>query len=157
MSAQRQINDAWRRHAETELRRSGFRAGAARLRVVEALAERECCISATALADELREADEAVGIASVYRALELLARLGLVRRLEVGDGSARYEPALPGGEHHHHVVCDRCGRVEQFSDDALESAIDRVADELTFRIAAHDVVLHGTCPICRPAAGSPAP
>jgi Fur family ferric uptake transcriptional regulator len=142
----------WREHAEGVLRRSGHRSGAARLRVVEALAERDCCISAAALADELRAADEAVGIASVYRALELLVRLGLVRRLEVGDGTARYEAAQPGGEHHHHVVCDDCGRVEQFSDDRLEQAIDGVAGRLAFRIDAHDVVLRGTCPRCRPAA-----
>lgn len=140
----------WRAHAEQVLRRSGYRSGAARIRVVEALAERDCCISAAALADHLRASDEAVGIASVYRALELMVRLGLVRRLEVGDGTARYEAAQPGGEHHHHVVCDDCGRVEQFSDDTLERAIDGVAGRLAFRIDAHDVVLRGTCPRCRP-------
>ena len=70
-----------------------------------------------------------VGIASVYRALDLLARLGLVRRLDVGSASG-YEPALPGGDHHHHVVCDRCGKVSSFEDPALEEAIDRLSRRL---------------------------
>ena len=67
-----------------------------------------------------------MGIASIYRALDLLARLGLVRRLDVGSASG-YEPALPGGHHHHHVVCDRCGKVSSFEDPALEEAIDRLS------------------------------
>ena len=90
-----------------------------------------------------------VGIASVYRALEVLDRLDLVHRLDVGDGTARYEAAHPGGEHHHHVVCDRCGRVAQFADDGLEQAIATLSQRLEFAIDQHDVVLRGTCPTCR--------
>ena len=115
----------WSTHAHATLEREGFRAGAARTRVVDALARQDCCATAQQIADELRDDDARVGIASVYRALEVLDRLGLVHRLDVGDGTARYEAAHPGGEHHHHVVCDRCGRVAQFSDDGLEQAIAR--------------------------------
>ena len=79
----------------------------------------------------------------------MLDRLGLVHRLDVGDGTARYEAAHPGGEHHHHVVCDRCGRVAQFSDDGLEQAIATLSQRLEFAIDQHDVVLRGTCPNCR--------
>ena len=140
---------AWRAHALATLEREGFRAGAARTRVVDALARQDCCATAQEIADELRAGDTAVGIASVYRALEVLDRLGLVHRLDVGDGTARYEAAHPGGEHHHHVVCDRCGRVEQFSDDGLEQAIATLSSRLDFAIDQHDVVLRGTCPGCR--------
>ena len=62
---------------------------------------------------------------------------------------ARYEPAHPSGEHHHHVVCDSCGTVEPFEDAALERAIHRLSDKVSFDVAAHDVTLHGTCPACR--------
>jgi hypothetical protein len=68
---------------------------------------------------------------------------------EMGHGTARYEAAHPGGEHHHHVVCDRCGRVAQFSDDGLEQAIATLSERLEFAIDQHDVVLRGTCPNCR--------
>jgi Fur family ferric uptake transcriptional regulator len=139
----------WRAHALATLEREGFRAGAARSRVVEALSRQDCCATAQEIADDLRAGDVRVGIASVYRALELLDRLGLVHRLDVGDGTARYEAALPGGEHHHHVVCDQCGRVAQFADDGLEQAIATLSQRLEFAIDEHDVVLRGTCPGCR--------
>jgi len=139
----------WGEHALATLEREGFRAGAARTRVVDALARQNCCATAQEIADELRDEQGRVGIASVYRALEVLDRLGLVHRLDVGDGTARYEAAHPGGEHHHHVVCNRCGRVAQFADDRLEQAIATLSQRLEFTIDQHDVVLRGTCPNCR--------
>jgi Fur family ferric uptake transcriptional regulator len=138
----------WSEHALATLEREGFRAGAARTRVVDALARQNCCATAQEIADELRDEQGRVGIASVYRALEVLDRLGLVHRLDVGDGTARYEAAHPGGEHHHHVVCNRCGRVAQFADDRLEQAIATLSQRLEFTIDQHDVVLRGTCPNC---------
>jgi Fur family transcriptional regulator, ferric uptake regulator len=138
----------WSEHALATLEREGFRAGAARTRVVDALARQNCCATAQEIADELRDDRGRVGIASVYRALEVLDRLGLVHRLDVGDGTARYEAAQPGGEHHHHVVCNRCGRVAQFADEPLEQAIATLSQRLEFTIDQHDVVLRGTCPNC---------
>jgi Fur family ferric uptake transcriptional regulator len=139
----------WSEHALATLEREGFRAGAARTRVVDALARQNCCATAQEIADELRDEQGRVGIASVYRALEVLDRLGLVHRLDVGDGTARYEAAHPGGEHHHHVVCNHCGRVAQFADDGLEQAIATLSQRLDFAIDQHDVVLRGSCPNCR--------
>lgn len=92
-----------------------------------------------------------VGIASVYRALEGLDELGLAQRVDLGDGIARYERSDPRGEHHHHLVCDDCGKVEPFEDPGLEEAIERVAGGRGYEVAAHDVVLRGACSDCRPA------
>ena len=62
--------------------------------------------------------------------LELLAEHGLLERVEVGDGQARYEPA-PGGEHHHHhLVCEGCGGLVAFDDPDLERAIERLSRRL---------------------------
>jgi Fur family ferric uptake transcriptional regulator len=72
-----------------------------------------------------------------------------VGRLETGQGIARYEPLLPSGEHHHHLVCDRCGRVIPFDDPDLEATMERVARRVRFEVAEHDVVLHGACGSCR--------
>jgi Fur family ferric uptake transcriptional regulator len=116
--------------------------------VVELLAEQDCCISAQELAERLRAEGRGTGVASVYRALDLLSSEGLVQRVEVGDGSARFEPVVPGGEHHHHVVCDRCGRLTPFSDEALERAIHRVASRVSHRVRAHDVLIRGECAGC---------
>src|SRR3954452_17917137 len=128
----------WAQHTRSELSRAGHRAGSARLAVVDLLAAQECCLSAREIADELRDR---VGIASVYRALEVLDDLGLVQRLDAGEGVVRYEPAPPSGEHHHHVVCDRCGRVTAFEDEALERAIHSLSDRLDHAVEGHDVVL----------------
>ena len=130
------------------LRQTGHRSAAAREQVLDALAERDCCATAQDLADDVQRSGSRVGTASVYRALELLVRLGLVRRLEMGHGTARYEAAHPDGEHHHHLVCDRCGKVTQFEDAALEAAIDEAAARLDYQVGAHDVVLRGACPDC---------
>ena len=138
----------WAEHARSELRRGGHRSGGARTAVLEEIARQDCCLTAQEIFDALRAGGRDAGIASVYRALDLLTRMGLVRRVEVAD-AAGYEPALPSGEHHHHVVCDRCGKVSSFEDDDLERAIDRVAGRLEFDVGRHDVVLRGACEDCR--------
>ncbi len=138
---------AWEEHAQRELTRSGHRAGGAREQVLGLLSRQRCCLSAQEIHDRLREADRAVGLASVYRALEVLARLGLVRRIDV-DGTASYEPASPSGEHHHHAICDRCGKLAAFEDPQIERLIDGVAERLGFEIEGHEVVLRGACPDC---------
>ncbi len=138
----------WGDHTRAELKRAGLRAGGARSAVVGFLAEQECCVSAQELFDGLRAAGSAVSISSVYRSLEQLAELELVYRVDLG-GVSRFEPALPGGEHHHHLVCDGCGAVEIFADPELESAIERVADEHGFALGAHEVALRGSCKACR--------
>jgi Fur family ferric uptake transcriptional regulator len=67
---------------------------------------------------------------------------------DAGDGIARYEPATADGDHHHHLVCRDCGKVEAFSDSRLERAIDRVADGLGYSVEEHEVVLVGACSDC---------
>jgi len=116
--------------------------------VLDVIAGQDCCLTAQEIFDDLRAAGRDAGIASVYRALELLTRMGLVRRVELAEAAA-YEPALPGGEHHHHVVCDRCGKVSPFEDEALERAIDRLTGRLEYDVGGHDVVLRGACRDCR--------
>jgi Fur family ferric uptake transcriptional regulator len=139
---------AWAEHATAELRSAGHRSGGARAAVIDLVAAQDCCLTAQEVFDGLRADGRVVGIASVYRALDLLARLGLVRRVDMGAASG-YEPALPGGHHHHHVVCDRCGKVSAFEDPALERAIERLAARLKHSVAEHEVVLRGDCPDCR--------
>jgi Fur family ferric uptake transcriptional regulator len=141
---------AWADHARVTLRDRGVRPGGARSAVIDLLGGQSCCLSAQEIWEKLRRRASAPSLASVYRAVELLHELGLVQRIEVGGGVARYEPALPGGDHHHHVVCDRCGRIAPFSDDRLEEAITALADRLRHRVSAHEVVIRGSCPRCAP-------
>lgn len=138
-------------HAHATLERDGYRLSTPRSAVVETLADLGCSVTAKEIADRLRERGEDVGVASIYRTLELLDRLRLARRVDAAEGVARYEPIDPSGEHHHHLVCQRCGEVRAFEDHELERAIERLSDRVDYAIDAHDVTLRGACPDCRAA------
>lgn len=143
--------EQWTDTALARLRASSGRSGGARRVVVEFLGRQDCCLSAQEIHDAVRGEGGRIGIASVYRALEGLDELGLAQRVDLGDGVSRYERSDPRGEHHHHLVCDSCGKVEPFEDRAIEDAIERVAGGRGYEVAAHDVVLRGACGDCRPA------
>jgi Fur family ferric uptake transcriptional regulator len=147
----------WRTLATEALGEAGHRSGGARRAVVEQLAREDCCVTVQELVDRIGSEGERVGIASVYRALDLLHGFGLVQRVDVGEGATRYEAVVPGGEHHHHVVCDRCGRISAFEDVGLERAIGRLADRLGHRVSAHDVLIHGECVRCEPGSAARRP
>jgi Fur family ferric uptake transcriptional regulator len=138
----------WSAYALERLTTAGHRRGGAREAVVEFLGAQACALSALEIEDALRDSRR-VGRASVYRVLDELVSLDLVSRVDVGDGVARYEPQrAQGAEHHHHLVCDGCGRLTPFQDDALELAIRRLADRVAFDVSDHDVTLHGSCEHC---------
>ncbi len=140
---------SWSGYALSTLRAAGYRSGGARAAVVALLERESCCLTAQQIFDRLRADGRPVGIASVYRALDVLVELRLAQRIELGEGTARFEALHPSGEHHHHVVCDDCGRVEAFSDEGLEVALTRAADDVGFAVLGHDVVLRGACTDCR--------
>jgi Fur family ferric uptake transcriptional regulator len=143
-----ETDSAWAEHALASLHQAGYRRGGARTAVVEALARHDCAVTALDLDDELRRRKPAVARASVYRALEQLEQLGLVQRLEVTRGTAGYERVEPGGEHHHHAICRRCGRMVPFEDPSLERAIATLSEQISFEVSDHDVVLRGLCERC---------
>jgi Fur family transcriptional regulator, ferric uptake regulator len=143
--------DDWIGHARDTLERDGYRVSAPRSAVVETLATLGCSVTAKEIADRLRARGEDVGVASIYRTLELLDRLRLARRVDAAEGVARYEPIDPSGEHHHHIVCESCGEVTAFEDRQLEQAIAQLSERVDHAIDAHDVTLRGECPVCRAA------
>jgi Fur family ferric uptake transcriptional regulator len=138
----------WTEHAHAVLARAGLRRGGARERIIALLAQEACALSAVEIEDALRAQGGRIGRASIYRVLELLVEHGLVERVTVGHDLSRFERILPSGEHHHHLVCDRCGRLVAFDDPGLERAIDRVSERLGVRVEHHEVVLRGACEDC---------
>lgn len=143
-----EIDSSWAEHALETLQGAGHRRGGARTAVVEALAGHDCAVTAIELDDELRRRKPAVARASVYRALEQLEELGLVRRIEVCRGTAGFERVDPAGHHHHHAICRDCGRMVPFEDRSLEQAIHRLSESIDFDVSEHDVVLKGRCHRC---------
>ena len=91
---------------------------------------------------------------SLYRNLAVLEQCDVVRRLSSVDDAARYELTEDLTEHHHHVVCTRCGRLDDVVlppevERQLHVAVDHVATALDYEVAEHHVELVGTCPDCR--------
>jgi Fur family ferric uptake transcriptional regulator len=139
----------WEERTCDALRDAGYRVGAARRVVVSVLARRDCCLTVPEIIDAVRAEGREVGIASVYRVVDLLRERQLVQKIDLGDGRAHYERAEVADEHHHHLVCNECGRVEPFADDKLEAALRRVERDTGFAVASHDVLLRGACDDCR--------
>ena len=138
----------WSDHVHEVLARAGLKRGGARQRIIDLLAGQPCALSAVEIEDALRAQGTPTGRASIYRVLDLLVDHGLVERVAVGDGQSRFERSEAGGEHHHHLVCEQCGKLVAFDDPALERAIDNVSERLGVRVEHHEVVLRGTCEDC---------
>jgi Fur family ferric uptake transcriptional regulator len=141
---------AWTERTLAALRSKGHRDGGARRAVIELLGRQRCCLTAQEIFDRLRDEGRTVGIASVYRTLEQLSRDGYLQRIDLGSGTTRFEPIHAGGDHHHHVVCEECGKVEAFADPELERALHRVEGRTGYAVCGHDVVLRGVCGACAP-------
>jgi Fe2+ or Zn2+ uptake regulation protein len=97
-----------------------------------------------------RAAGATINLSSVYRTVNLLCGLGLVRPVRFGDGAQRFELADDGREHHHHFVCERCGRVEDVRPCPVEG-VDLERRGLAVR--SHHLELFGLCHLCAPARG----
>jgi len=138
----------WVARAEDALAAAGYRRGGARRAVLELLEDQSCALTAVEIEDALRAAKRRVSRASVYRVLDELERLRLVQRVETGQAMVRYERVCSHDEHHHHLVCDGCGVVIPFSDDALEQAISSLSERVPLTVSEHEIVLRGECRDC---------
>ena len=138
---------SWAENAQRVLTQHKHHAGAARQAILELLDTQTCALSAIEIEDALRASERPVGRASIYRILDELERLHLVQKLQIGQ-MARYEPIRTGPGHHHHLVCDNCGTVTPFTDNALETAIENLSRRVPMRVADHEIVLHGACRDC---------
>ncbi len=139
---------SWAAQAARALSAAGYRRGGARRAILELLDEQPCALSAVEIEHALLARKREVSRASVYRVMDELEEIGLVQRVEIGQGMVRYEPVREGPGHHHHLVCDHCGRLQPFTDDGLERAIRRLSDRLPLRVSEHEIVIHGACETC---------
>lgn len=90
-----------------------------------------------------------IGVATVYRTLEILTELEILRRISFGDGRSRYEFNQEEVHRHHHMVCLRCGKVEEFSEDLLDSLECRVLEQRGFKVMDHELKFYGICQQCQ--------
>lgn len=105
--------------------------------------------SADELYQILADEGETIGLATIYRVLSQLAQAGVVRRSSFdATGKAVYE--IDDGPHHDHLVCVRCGGVDEFVDAAIEARQQHIVAERGFRLVEHRLALYGLCSACQP-------
>ena len=130
------------------LKKAGLKVTLPRIKILELLEKRpERHASAEEIYRLLIDQGEDVGVATVYRVLTQCEQAGLIRRLQFEGGPSVFE--IAGGDHHDHIVCARCGRVEEFHDDIIERRQREIADQAGFDIEDHSMVLYGLCHDCR--------
>lgn len=127
-----------------QLAAAGHRLTGPRAAVVRAVAAHEGSVTAEQLVAQLQR--RGVSRATVYRALDLLEQRGLLTRMHL-DGYHGY--AVCDAEHHHHLLCRGCGRVASVDARGVEAAIQRLAQQLEFRVDTHTLEFSGLCGACQ--------
>jgi Fur family transcriptional regulator, ferric uptake regulator len=117
-----------------------------RLLVADALRSMARQVTAQELYDDLRRSDPSIGRATVFRTLEALASAGVARRLERDGHVYGYVACRP--EHHHHVACDRCGRVEEIGEGYVAEMAERLSADLGFEVDDARLDFYGRCARC---------
>lgn len=98
----------------------------------------------------VKEKAPEIGLATVYRTLELLSELKVVHKMNFGDGVARYDLRSEDAEHHHHhLVCVHCGTVDEIIEDLLDEVEQTVEKDFDFKILDHRLTFHGICHRCK--------
>jgi Fe2+ or Zn2+ uptake regulation protein len=129
------------------LHAAGERVTRQRLLIADALASQGRRVTAQELWERLRRRDRAIGRATVFRTLEALVAAGVARRLEQDGHVYGYVACRP--EHHHHLACDRCGRVEEIGEAYIRPVAERVSADLGFTIDDARLDFYGLCAACR--------
>jgi len=106
-------------------------------------------LSAEDVYDKVRETYPEIGLATVYRTLDLFAELDILQKMDFGDGRARYEFSESEVHHHHHLICLKCGSVTEFEDDLLEALEAVIEKKNHFEIINHELKFYGYCNKCR--------
>ncbi|MBU5472541.1 Fur family transcriptional regulator [Roseburia sp. MSJ-14] len=134
------------------LKEKGLKITKQRMVVLKALAS---CEDKHLTAEEIYEIVKAdfpeIGLATVYRTIQLLVGLDLVESIQLGDGYVRYEIGKFQGEethHHHHLICLECGKIISFRDDLLDELEARIMESASFQVINHEVKLYGYCKEC---------
>ncbi len=125
---------------------AGLRTTKQRLAVLEALARRDDAVTAQELHQELLRRDERTGLATVYRTLAALAEAG---ELDTFQREGEQAFRLCGTDHHHHLVCESCGSVQEVAGDEVETWVARTARRHEFRVTGHRADIFGVCRSCR--------
>jgi len=135
-----------------DLRKAGLKVTLPRMKILEILASNTTIrhMSAEDVYKALLEGGEDIGLATVYRVLTQFESAGLVTRHHFEGGHSVFE--LNEGSHHDHIVCVKCGRVDEFMDETIEQRQRAIAQKAGYEITDHSLYIYGICAACRKAA-----
>ncbi len=132
-----------------ELRDAGLKVTLPRVKILEIM-ERDTGarhLSAEQVYKVLLSENEEIGLATIYRVLTQFEAAGLVVRHHFEGGNSVFE--LNKGKHHDHVVCVKCGKVDEFTDDIIEDRQNKIAEQLGYELTDHSLYLYGLCSSCQ--------
>lgn len=134
--------------ASQDLREAGLKATLPRVKILEIMeAEENRHLSAEEIYNILSEAGDEVGLATVYRVLTQFESAGLVTRHHFEGGTSVFE--LNQGPHHDHILCVKCGKVEEFVDEMIEQRQKIIAEKAGFSMTDHCLYIYGVCEDCQ--------
>ncbi len=133
-----------------DLRKAGLKVTLPRMKILEMLeGSKNRHLSAEDVYKALLEAGEDIGLATVYRVLTQFEAAGLVQRHHFEGGHSVFE--LNEGEHHDHILCVKCGRVDEFVDETIEKRQRVIAEKSGYEMTDHCLYIYGICANCRAA------
>lgn len=135
-------------HHLKRLRDAGFKLTNARRTVIEILEASHGHITSADVLERVNAADPSIGRASVFRTLDLLTRLGIVRPTYIASSMTPNYVLLPDG-HHHHIICTNCGKTIEFEDCGLDDMARQLEDRLNVKLTGHMLEFYGLCADCQ--------
>src|SRR3954447_25090209 len=139
------------------LDRQGYRLTGQRRAVLEEVINRAAPFTSAELLKTMQRQSPGIGRATVFRTLDLLTRMGAVQRIHSDPDEGRCHAYLACDDaHHHHLICNSCGMVTDFTEDKELDALVRLIEQRTaFKVEGHRLEMIGRCPTCQTASASP--
>lgn len=106
-------------------------------------------LSAEDLYTLLQSQGEKISLSTIYRTLKLMARMGILRELELAEGHKHYEINQPSPHHHHHLICVRCNKTIEFKNDSILKMGTKTAQKEGYHLLDCQLIIHAVCPTCQ--------
>ena len=106
-------------------------------------------LSAEDLYEVLKAEGEGISLSTIFRTLKLMARMGILRELELAEGHKHYELNQPYPHHHHHLICVRCNSTIEFKNDSILKIGSKTAQKEGFHLLDCQMTIHAVCPKCQ--------
>ncbi|HEY9705193.1 MAG TPA: transcriptional repressor [Allocoleopsis sp.] len=106
-------------------------------------------LSAEELYELLETEGESISLSTIYRTVKLMARMGILRELELAEGHKHYELNQPYPHHHHHLICVRCNTTIEFKNDSILKIGHRQSEKEGYHLLDCQLTIHAICPSCQ--------